>query len=72
MSARDELRSLVEQLDEEDAAEVLAYARWLLTEGQSLTAENLLAMQRRVAYVRAEMERQWAEMARQDDDDLPF
>ena len=71
MSARDELRALVEQLDEEDAAEVLAFGRWLLTEGQSLTADNLLARQRRVAYFRAEMERQWAEMDRQDDD-LPF
>ena len=66
------LTALVADLDDDTAAEVLAYARWLLTEGQNLTAENLLAMQRRVAYYRAEMERQWAEMARQDEDDLPF
>ena len=29
-TAKEELRALVEELDEGDAAEVLAYARWLL------------------------------------------
>ncbi len=72
MSARDEVRALVEHLDGEAAAEMPAYGRWLLTEGQSPTAENLLARQRRLVYYRAEMERRWAAMARDDDDGLPF
>ncbi len=37
----------MEQLDEEDAAEVLAYARWLLAEEQILTLEDLPAVWRR-------------------------
>ena len=33
MTAKDELAALVPQLDDDDAAEVLAYARWLVAEG---------------------------------------
>ena len=37
------LHALVDLLNDEDAAEVLAYARWLLPEGQCLTPEARLA-----------------------------
>ena len=47
MTAKDELAALVPQLDEDDAAEVLAYARWLVARGQILTLEDLPAMWRR-------------------------
>ncbi len=46
MTVKDELHALVDQLDEDDAAEVLAYARWLLSEGQCLTPEARLAVLR--------------------------
>jgi len=49
MTAKDDLRTLVEQLDEADAAEVLAYARWLLAERQTVTLADLPAMWRRAA-----------------------
>ena len=40
MTVKDELHALINQLDEPAAVtEVLAYARWLLTEGQCLTPE---------------------------------
>ena len=46
MTAKDDLRALHELLDQDDAAEVLAYARWLLSEGQCLTPEaRLTALQ---------------------------
>jgi hypothetical protein len=32
MTARDDLRALIDDLDDDTAAEVLAYARWLLEE----------------------------------------
>lgn len=35
MTAKDDLHALIDQLDEEDAAEVLAYARWLLSEQEA-------------------------------------
>ena len=35
MTAKDDLRALMEQLDEDAAAEVLAYARWLLAEAEA-------------------------------------
>ncbi len=45
MTAKDDLRALVEQLNEDDSAEVLAYARWLVAEGQMLVSrEDLPAM----------------------------
>ncbi len=34
MTAKDDLLALVADLDDDTAAEVLAYARWLLEEGQ--------------------------------------
>ncbi len=46
MTAKDDLRALVEQLDEAEAAEVLAYTRWLLSEGQCLTPEARQAVLR--------------------------
>ena len=48
MTARDDLLALVADLDDDTAAEVLAYARWLLAEGQMLVSlEDLPAMWRR-------------------------
>ena len=45
MTAKDELAALVADLDDDTAAEVLAYARWLLAEGQGqprmLTCDDL-------------------------------
>ncbi len=43
MTAKDDLRALIDQLDDDDAAEVLAYTRWLLTEGRLVTPEARLA-----------------------------
>ena len=48
MTAKDDLCALVEQLDEATAAEVLAYARWLVAEEAMLVSlEDLPAMWRR-------------------------
>jgi len=47
MTAKDELAALVADLGDDTAAEVLAYARWLVAEGQILTLEDLPAMWRR-------------------------
>ncbi len=47
MTVKDDLRALIDEL-EDDAAELLAYARWLLAEDQILTQEDLPAMWRRV------------------------
>ena len=41
MTARDDLRALVEQLDDDTAAEVLAYARWLLEESAAPALSDL-------------------------------
>ena len=41
MTAKDELTALVADLDDDTAAEVLAYARWLLEEGQAPTLGDL-------------------------------
>ncbi len=43
MTARDHLHALIDQLDDDDAAEVLQYTRWLLAEGRLVTAEARLA-----------------------------
>ncbi len=43
MTAKDELAALVAELDDDTAAEVLAYARWLLEEAH-LPAEEAGAM----------------------------
>ena len=48
MTVKDDLLALVADLDDDTAAEVLAYARWLLAEAQMLvTLEDLPAMWRR-------------------------
>ena len=48
MTAKDDLRALVVELDDDTVAEVLAYARWLLAEARMLVSlEDLPAMWRR-------------------------
>ncbi len=45
MSPKDELLTLVADLDDDTAAEVLACARWLVAEGQTrVTPEDLSAL----------------------------
>ncbi len=44
MTPKDDLAALVAELDDDTAAEVLAYARWLVAEGQILTLEDLPSM----------------------------
>jgi hypothetical protein len=41
MTAKEELHKLVDELDEIDAAEVLAHVRWLLSDGEALSNEAL-------------------------------
>ena len=43
MTVKEQLHTLVDQLDDDTATEVLAFARWLLSEGQCLTPEARLA-----------------------------
>jgi hypothetical protein len=41
MTAKEELHKLVDALDDIDAAEVLAHVRWLLSDGDTLSPEEL-------------------------------
>lgn len=43
---KDQLHNLVDQLGDEDAAEALDYLRWLLSEGEELSEEELTAARR--------------------------
>jgi hypothetical protein len=44
MTAKEELRKLVDELDDIDAAEVLAHVRWLPSDGEALSEETLEAV----------------------------
>lgn len=41
MTVKDELHLMVDQLDETEAEEALAYLRWLASESDTLTEEEL-------------------------------
>jgi predicted transcriptional regulator len=45
MSLKQELHRLVDLLDEEDEDSALEYLRWLLTDEDTLTAEELAAVE---------------------------
>jgi hypothetical protein len=44
-SVKDEIHSLVDQLTEDDAADVLDYLRWLIIDVETLTDEQLARVQ---------------------------
>jgi hypothetical protein len=44
-SVKDEIHSLVDQLTEDDAADVLAYLHWLTIDVETLTDEQLARVQ---------------------------
>ncbi len=39
MTAKDDLRGMIDQLNDDDAAEIFAYAKWLLEEGRAPAIE---------------------------------
>ena len=41
MTTKEELRQILDSLDDVEAAELLDYARWLLEESETLTPEEL-------------------------------
>ncbi len=41
MTAKEELHKLIDELDDIDAAEVLAQVHWLLSDGDTLSPEEL-------------------------------
>ena len=41
MTVKEELHSLVDQLDADNAAEALDYLRWLVTDSETLSEEEL-------------------------------
>jgi hypothetical protein len=48
VEARVELHTLVDQLSDEHVAEVLAFVRWLVRQGQAVPVEELQGMWHRV------------------------
>ncbi len=46
MTVKDELHQLIDELDDIDAAEVLAQVRWLLSDGDKLSDEALEQVRR--------------------------
>jgi hypothetical protein len=46
VSVKEELHSLIELLDEDAAAEALDYVRWLTTDAEPVSAEDLAAIRR--------------------------
>ena len=46
MTEREELHKLIDELDDIDAAEALDYLRWLLSEGDTLSPEELEMVRR--------------------------
>jgi hypothetical protein len=46
MNVKDEIHSLVDQLTEDDAADVLDYLHWLRTDVETLSEEQLARVQR--------------------------
>ena len=49
VEARRELHALVDQLSDEHVAEVLAFVRWLVSQGQAVSVEEVQGIWRRVA-----------------------
>jgi hypothetical protein len=46
MTAKEDLHKLIDELDDIDAAEVLAQVRWLLSDGESLSDQALEQVRR--------------------------
>lgn len=49
MTTKDEIQQLVDALSEEDAEEILSYARWMLRPHTTLSAEDIDDLQEAVA-----------------------
>ncbi len=52
MTTKEELRQIVETLNEEDAAELLDYAQWLLEQEDPLSDEELTRAERGLDQIR--------------------
>ena len=65
MTTKDEIRQIVDALSEDEAAELLAYARWLRDPGETLTDEEVNRVERGEEQIRRGETVTWDDLRRE-------
>jgi cytochrome c553 len=65
MTAKEELRQIVDALSEEDAAELLEYAHWLQQEGETLSDAEIARVQHGEEQIRRGETVSWDQLRRE-------